>query len=100
MSNFKFDLVEKSEKKRFNLWTVRYDVSIKDITKHTALKNINLRSGLLHIMRRLKEKFSAGQLEPYKAQAKLTLINKSQSAILFKVSYDDIDQMNFLYVCR
>lgn len=28
-----------------------------------------------------------GPIEPMKAQAKITLINKSQSAILFKVSF-------------
>ena len=33
-----------------------------------------------------KMKTAGGQLEPFKAQAKITLVNKSQSAILFKVS--------------
>ena len=32
-----------------------------------------------------KLKSTNGALEPFKAQAKITLINKSQSAILFKV---------------
>jgi len=34
-----------------------------------------------------KLKQTSGPLEPIKAQAKITLINKSQSAILFKVRH-------------
>lgn len=69
---------------------VQTAIPLEDWTKKVTLSPPNEVKFQLSDEDKEKLKSTTGPVEPMKAQAKITLINKSQSAILFKVKTTNI----------